>query len=150
MGLDGATADCRAVAPFHAEVGLVGLVGAAGAVGAARAGALADRGRAQWVTGIALVLFALSWAPIAWLPNSLTVLIIGIVILNLAGQAISVTNQLLIVEIDPTASSQLIGGNTVFYAIGTGGGAIAATTVYSTWGWSASVFSVQASAHWQP
>jgi predicted MFS family arabinose efflux permease len=65
------------------------------------------------------------------------VLIIGIVILNLAGQAISVTNQLLIVEIDPTASSQLIGANTVYFAIGTGGGAIAATTVYSAWGWSA-------------
>ena len=100
-------------------------------------GALADRGRAQWVTGITLVLFAISWAPIAWLPNSLIVLVIGIVVLNLAGQAISVTNQLLIVEIDPTASSQLIGGNTVYYAIGTGGGAIAATTVYSAWGWSA-------------
>jgi predicted MFS family arabinose efflux permease len=127
-------------APWHlstTEVGLFGLVGAAGAVGAARAGALADRGRAQWVTGITLVLFAISWAPIAWLPNSLIVLIIGIVILNLAGQAISVTNQLLIVEIDPTASSQLIGGNTVYFAIGTGGGAIAATTVYSAWGWSA-------------
>jgi predicted MFS family arabinose efflux permease len=125
-------------APWHlstTEVGLFGLVGAAGAVGAARAGALADRGRAQWVTGITLVLFAISWAPIAWLPNSLLVLIIGIVVLNLAGQAISVTNQLLIVEIDPTASSQLIGGNTVYYAIGTGGGAIAATTVYSAWGW---------------
>jgi predicted MFS family arabinose efflux permease len=127
-------------APWHlstTEVGLFGLVGAAGAVGAARAGALADRGRAQWVTGITLVLFAISWAPIAWLPNSLIVLIIGIVVLNLAGQAISVTNQLLIVEIDPTASSQLIGGNTVYYAIGTGGGAIAATTVYSASGWSA-------------
>jgi predicted MFS family arabinose efflux permease len=127
-------------APWHlstTEVGLFGLVGAAGAVGAARAGALADRGRAQWVTGITLVLFAISWAPIAWLPNSLIVLIIGIVVLNLAGQAISVTNQLLIVEIDPTASSQLIGGNTIYYAIGTGGGAIAATTVYSAWGWSA-------------
>ena len=106
-------------APWHlstTEVGLFGLVGAAGAVGAARAGALADRGRAQWVTGITLVLFAVSWAPIAWLPNSLIVLIIGIVVLNLAGQAISVTNQHLIVEIDPTASSQLIGGNTVYYA----------------------------------
>ena len=127
-------------APWHlstTEVGLFGLVGAAGAIGAARAGALADRGRAQWVTGITLVLFAISWAPIAWLPNSLIVLIVGIVVLNLAGQAISVTNQLLIVEIDPTASSQLIGGNTVYYAIGTGGGAIAATTVYSAWGWSA-------------
>ena len=79
----------------------------------------------------------LSWAFIAWLPNSLIVLIVGIVILDLAGQAISVTNQHVIVEIDPTASSRLIGGNTVYYAVGTGGGAIAATTVFSVWGWSA-------------
>ena len=102
-------------------------------------GALADRGGAQWVTEITLVLFAISWAPIAWLPNSLIVLIIGIVVLNLAGQAISVTDQLLIVEIDPTAS--LIGGNTVYYAIGTGGGAIAATTVYGAWAGAPSAFS---------
>jgi len=126
--------------PWHlstTEVGLFGLVGAAGAIGAARAGELADKGRAQWVTGITLGLFAVSWAPIACLPNSLIVLIIGIVILNLAGQAISVTNQHLIVEINPSAASQLIGGNTVYYAVGTGGGAIAATVAYSSSGWSA-------------
>jgi predicted MFS family arabinose efflux permease len=127
-------------APWHlstTEVGLFGLVGAAGAVGAARAGTLADRGRAQWVTGITLVLFAASWAPIAWLPRSLILLIVGIVVLNLAGQAIHVTNQHLIVEIDPSASSRLIGSYMVYYAIGTGGGAIAATIAYSTWGWAA-------------
>jgi predicted MFS family arabinose efflux permease len=127
-------------APWHlstSEVGLFGLAGVAGAIGASRAGTLADRGRAQWVTGITLVLFAASWAPIAWLPHSLIPLIVGIVVLNLAGQAISVTNQHVIVAIDPTASSRLIGSNTVYYAIGTGGGAIAATIAYSTWGWSA-------------
>jgi predicted MFS family arabinose efflux permease len=127
-------------APWHLstiEVGLFGLVGAAGAVGAARAGTLADRGRARWVTGITLVLFAVSWAPIAWLPHSLILLIVGIVVLNLAGQAIHVTNQHLIVEIDPNASSRLIGSYMVFYAIGTGGGAIAATIAYSAWGWGA-------------
>ena len=61
-------------APWHlstTEVGLFGLAGAAGAFGAARAGALADRGRAQWVSGVTLVLFAASWLPIAWLPHSL-------------------------------------------------------------------------------
>ena len=127
-------------APWHlstTEVGLFGLVGAAGAVGAARAGTLADRGRAQWVTGITLVLFAASWAPIAWLPHSLIPVIVGIVALNLAGQAIHVTNQHLIVELDPNASSRLIGSYMVYYAIGTGGGAIAATITYSAWGWGA-------------
>ncbi|QYN21996.1 MFS transporter [Amycolatopsis sp. DSM 110486] len=118
-------------------VGLFGLVGAAGAFGAARAGALADRGRAQWVTGITLVLFAVSWLPIAWLPHSLIPLLIGIVVIDFAGQAIHVTNQHLIVGINPNASSRLIGSNMAYYSVGFGGGAVAATTVYSAWGWTA-------------
>jgi predicted MFS family arabinose efflux permease len=127
-------------APWHmstTEVGLFGLVGAAGAIGAARAGTLADRGLAQWVTGVSLVLFAASWALIALLPHSLILLIVGIVVIDGAGQAIHVTNQQLIVEIDPNSSSRLIGSNMVFYAIGTGVGAIAATIAYSAWGWGA-------------
>ncbi|HEX4360159.1 MAG TPA: MFS transporter [Pseudonocardia sp.] len=127
-------------APWHlstSEIGLFGLVGAAGAFGAARAGTLADRGLAQWVTGVTLVLFALSWVPIAWLPRSLIPLVVGIIVIDLAGQAIHVTNQQLIVAIDPEASSRLIGSNMVYFAIGTGGGAIAATTAYSLWGWTA-------------
>ncbi|QYN22627.1 MFS transporter [Amycolatopsis sp. DSM 110486] len=118
-------------------VGLFGLVGAAGAFGAARAGALADRGRAQWVTGITLVLFAVSWLPIAWLPKSLIPLIVGIIVIDFAGQAIHVTNQHLIVGLDPNASSRLIGSNMAYYSVGFGGGAVAATTVYSAWGWTA-------------
>ncbi|MEU4667197.1 MFS transporter [Amycolatopsis sp. NPDC023774] len=126
--------------PWHlstSAVGLFGLVGAAGAFGAARAGSLADRGRAQWVTGITLVLFAVSWLPIAWLPKSLIPLIIGIIVIDFAGQAIHVTNQHLIVGLDPNASSRLIGSNMAYYSVGFGGGAVAATTVYSTWGWTA-------------
>ncbi|WIX82226.1 MFS transporter [Amycolatopsis carbonis] len=118
-------------------VGLFGLVGAAGAFGAARAGSLADRGRAQWVTGITLVLFAVSWLPIAWLPKSLIPLIIGIIVIDFAGQAIHVTNQHLIVGLDPNASSRLIGSNMAYYSVGFGGGAVAATTVYSALGWTA-------------
>ncbi|MEV6638612.1 MFS transporter [Amycolatopsis sp. NPDC051371] len=127
-------------APWHlstSAVGLFGLVGAAGAIGAARAGALADRGRAQWVTGITLALFAVSWLPIAWLPHSLVPLLAGIVVIDFAGQAVHVTNQHLIVGIDPNSSSRLIGSNMAYYSVGFGGGAVSATTVYSTWGWGA-------------
>jgi predicted MFS family arabinose efflux permease len=126
--------------PWHmstSEVGLFGLVGAAGAFGAARAGAWADRGKAQWVTGITLVLFAVCWLPIAWLPHSLIPLLAGILVIDFAGQAIHVTNQHLIVGIDPNASSRLIGSNMAYYSVGFGGGAVAATTTYSAWGWGA-------------
>jgi predicted MFS family arabinose efflux permease len=129
-----------AVSPWHlspAQIGLFGVAGAAGAVGAARAGRLADRGLAQSVSAIALVLFALSWAAIAGTPRSLILLIIGIVTLDLAGEALHVINQHLIVEIEPAASSRLIGGYMIYYSIGTGGGAIAATSLYATAGWGA-------------
>src|SRR6185312_4324125 len=53
-----------AAAPWHltpGQIGLFGLAGAAGALGASRAGRLADRGRAQWVTGSCLALLIASW-----------------------------------------------------------------------------------------
>ena len=61
--------------------------------------------------------------------------IVGIVLLDLALQALHVTNQQLIVAIDPSASSRLIGSNMVYFATGSGIGAIAATAVYSAFGW---------------
>ena len=80
----------------HAAVGAFGLVGVAGALGAARAGAMADRGRAQWTTGAALLLLLASWLPLAFAGSALWPLIVGIIALDLAGQAIHVTNQSLI------------------------------------------------------
>jgi len=127
-------------APWHlseGQIGLFGVVGAAGALGAARAGRLADRGLAQWVSGTALLLFVASWMLIAATPWSLILLVIGVVVLDFAGQALHVTNQHLIVGIDPGASSRLMGGYMVYYSIGTGGGAIAATALYAASGWGA-------------
>jgi predicted MFS family arabinose efflux permease len=129
-----------AAAPWHlstGQIGLFGVVGAGGALGAARAGRLADHGLAQWVSGIALVLFALSWVAIAGTSRSLVLLIVGVLILDPAGQALHVTNQHLIVDIDPTSSSRLIGSYMVYYSIGTGAGAVAATSLYAAAGWGA-------------
>jgi predicted MFS family arabinose efflux permease len=129
-----------AATPWHlstGQIGLFGVVGAAGALGAARAGRLADRGLAQRVSGLALVLIILSWAAIAETPHSLVLLALGVVSLDFAGQALHVTNQHLIIAIDPATSSRAIGSYMVFYSIGTGGGAIAATSLYAAAGWGA-------------
>jgi predicted MFS family arabinose efflux permease len=129
-----------AAAPWHlpsGRIGLFGLIGAAGALGAARAGRLADRGLAQSVTGVSLVLLILSWAAIRATPYSLVLLSVGIVVLDLAGQSIHVTNQHLIVATDPNAASRMLSSYMVYYSIGTGGGAIAATTLYGAYGWGA-------------
>ncbi|MGB8406620.1 MAG: MFS transporter [Mycobacterium sp.] len=127
-------------APWHlssGQIGLFGIVGAVGALGAARAGRLADRGLAQWVSGATLVLYTASWALIAYTPQSLVLLTAGVVILDFAGQALHVTNQHLIVDLDPDAASRLLGSYMVYYSLGTGAGAIAATSLYSAVGWGA-------------
>ena len=121
----------------HSAVGAFGLVGVAGALGAARAGALADRGRAQWTTGAALLLMLASWLPLGFAGSALWPLILGILALDLAGQAIHVTNQSLIFKDDSDAHSRLVACYMLFYAVGSGAGAIAATSVYALAGWQA-------------
>ena len=127
-------------APWHlttGQVGLFGIVGVAGALGASRAGRQADHGRAQRTTGLALILLPLSWAAIAAAPRSLVLLAAGMLVLDFAGQSLHVTSQHLIVAGSRTASSRIIGSYMVFYSVGTGGGAIAATSLYSLAGWGA-------------
>jgi predicted MFS family arabinose efflux permease len=129
-----------AAAPWHlsaGQIGLFGIVGVAGAIGASRAGRLADRGRAQWVTGSCLALLIASWAATSAAPYSLPLLAVGILVLDFAGQALHVTSQQLIVAANPAASSRIIGSYMTFYSVGTGGGAIAATSLYSLAGWGA-------------
>jgi predicted MFS family arabinose efflux permease len=127
-----------ATTPWHlttAQIGLFGIVGAAGALGASGAGRWADRGRAEVATGAMLIAFLAAWVAIAQTPSSLLLLAIGLVVLDFAGEAIHVINQHLIVESDPAATTRLIGGYMVYYSIGTGAGAIAATVAYAHGGW---------------
>jgi predicted MFS family arabinose efflux permease len=127
-------------APWHlsaGEIGLFGIAGAAGSLSAGRAGRLADRGHAQLVSGVSLILLALSWAGTQAAPHSLALLAAGVMLLDFAGQALHVTNQHLIVGTGPAASSALIGSYMAYYSVGTGGGAIAATSLYSLAGWGA-------------
>lgn len=129
-----------AAAPWHlsaGQIGLFGTVGVAGALGAGRAGRLADRGRAQWVTGTCLALLIASRAATSAAPYSLPLLAVGILVLDFAGQALHVTSQQLIVAANPAASSRIIGSYMTFYSVGTGSGAIAATSLYTLAGWGA-------------
>lgn len=119
----------------HTVVGLFGLAGVAGGLAAGRAGYLADRGRGQWTTGISLTLMLAAWIPIAFASFSLWALIAGIVALDLAIQAIHVTNQSMIFAVRPEARSRLVGGYMVFYSIGSAGGSIASTMVFAWAGW---------------
>jgi predicted MFS family arabinose efflux permease len=119
----------------HTMIGAFGLVGAAGAFAAARAGRWADQGFEHATTCAALVLLFIAWIPLSLLPTSLWALVIGIVLLDLGGQAIHVTNQSMIFRSHPHGHSRVIGAYMLFYAAGSGLGALAGTTVYAATGW---------------
>lgn len=119
----------------HSAIGLFGLAGVAGALAAGRAGHLADRGLAQWTTGISLALMLIAWLPIVFLHSSLWALGAGVILIDLAIQAVHVTNQSLIFALRPEARSRLVAAYMVFYSVGSASGAIASTTVYAAAGW---------------
>jgi predicted MFS family arabinose efflux permease len=105
-----------------------------GALGAARAGrwpmgtrAVDDGRRPAAVAGRVAAAQLCGGGPVA--------LVVGIIVLDLAGQAIHVTNQSLIFQDDSDAHSRLVACYMLFYAVGSGLGAIAATSVYALAGW---------------
>jgi predicted MFS family arabinose efflux permease len=68
-------------------------------------------------------------------PPALAALVVGIVLLDLGGQALHVTSQSMIFRARPEAHSRLVGLYMLFYAVGSGLGAIGATTTYAHAGW---------------
>jgi predicted MFS family arabinose efflux permease len=119
----------------HTQIGAFGLVGAVGALAAARAGHLADRGLGQWTTGTALILLLASWVPFGFMLHSIAMLIVGIILLDVGGQAIHVVNQSMIFSTRPEAHGRLVGCYMLFYSAGSGLGAAASTWVYVHSGW---------------
>ena len=119
----------------HTAIGAFGLVGAVGALAAARAGRWADHGFGERTSFAALLLLLLAWWPLSRMPWSLWMLVIGILLLDMGGQALHVTNQSMILRSKPEASSRLIGLYMLFYAAGSGLGAISTTAIYAYAGW---------------
>lgn len=119
----------------HAAIGAFGLIGVVGTLGAAKAGSWADRGRGQWTSGVALALLAAAWLPLSLLSWSLWVLAAGVLLLDLAVQAIHVTNQSMIFRASATAHSRLVACYMIFYAVGSGAGAVSSTAAFAAWGW---------------
>ena len=127
-----------AAPPFNYSegvIGLFGLVGAAGALAASRAGHLADKGKAGLTTTVGLVLLLLSWIPIAFAKQSLWALIAGILILDLAVQAVHVTNQSVMYRIMPDARNRLTAGYMTSYFIGGALGSLLSASAYQHAGW---------------
>lgn len=132
-------------APYHyshTAIGAFGLVGLAGTLAATRAGRWADHGHSRRTSAVALVLLLLSWLPLsaAFAPGAgaattAFMLVLGILMLDLGVQALHVTNQSLIFRSGNEAHSRLVGCYMLFYAVGSGTGAWAATAAFDIAGW---------------
>lgn len=143
-------------APWHfgtTAIGLFGLAGLVGAVAAARAGSWADAGRAQAVTGWSLALLVASWTLTVQTAPTLWPLIMGVVLLDFAVQAVHVSNQHLLTAAHPEHSSSVIGAYMAFYSLGSALGAVTTAWAYTSAGWWAScllgaAYAVAALAVW--
>lgn len=124
--------------PWHlseAQIGLFGIAGLAGALGAARSGRWGDAGHASRVSGIALAVLLVSWLAIGQLSWSIPLLILGIIALDFAVQAVHVSNQHILTSTYPDRTSSTIGGYMVFYSLGSALGAATTTALFDATGW---------------
>lgn len=116
-------------------IGLFGLAGAAGAVAANRYGRLSDRGLGNLATRAGLALLLGSWGLLALGQHSLTALLAGILVLDMAIQGVHVTNQSSIYRLRPDARSRLTAGYMTSYFIGGAAGSLASAALYTHAGW---------------
>lgn len=119
----------------ESAIGLVGLVGAVGALTATVAGRLADRGHVQRVTGVGTVLLVASWTALAAGANSLLWLLVGVIVLDLAHQAVLNSSQNILYALRPEARNRINSAFlTAFFAGGAVGSALASVVwVYGGW-----------------
>lgn len=119
----------------ESAIGLVGLVGAVGALTATVAGRLADRGHVQTVTGVGTVLLVASWTALAAGANSLLWLLVGVIVLDLAHQAVLNSSQNILYALRPEARNRINSAFlTAFFAGGAVGSALASVVwVYGGW-----------------
>jgi predicted MFS family arabinose efflux permease len=118
-----------------ATIGLFGLIGAAGALAANLAGKLCDRGAGHWVSWGGLWLLLASWAVLAAAPHSLAALIVGILVLDMAVQAVHIDNQNVIYRLDPAARNRITAAYITCYFIGGALGSSAGAAAYALAGW---------------
>ncbi|MEO3852251.1 MFS transporter [Streptomyces sp. B8F3] len=121
----------------ESAIGLFGLVGALGVVTMTFAGRLNDRGHVQAVTGAGVVLLTGSWVLLGVAGESLPWLVVGLVGLNVAQQAVLNSNQAVVYAIRPDARNRI---NSAFMTSFFAGGAVGSALTSVVWargGWPA-------------
>ncbi|MBB5939169.1 putative MFS family arabinose efflux permease [Streptomyces zagrosensis] len=123
-------------------IGLLGLAGAAGSLAAMVSGRLADRGLAHRVSRVGTLLLLVSWAPLVaagpgggW---AVAALVLGVLILDLAVQAVHISNQNLVYAVRPEARNRLNSAYMTSYFVGGAVGSAVTSVVWAAGGWPAS------------
>ncbi|SFK96196.1 Predicted arabinose efflux permease, MFS family [Streptosporangium canum] len=119
----------------ESAIGLFGLVGAVGALTATVAGRLADRGYVQAVTGAGTVLLVASWTAITAGASTLVWLLVGVIVLDLAHQAVLNSSQNVLYALRPEARNRI---NSAFMTCLFVGGAVGSALAAVVWvhsGW---------------
>ncbi|WP_345434225.1 MFS transporter [Actinoallomurus vinaceus] len=119
----------------ESAIGLFGLVGAVGALTATVAGRLADRGWVQIVTGAGTVLLVASWAEIAAGERSPVWLLVGVIVLDLAHQAVLNSSQNVLYALRPEARNRINSAFMTSLFVGGAVGSALASVVWVHGGW---------------
>ncbi len=125
-------------APYHYDdltIGLFGLVGAGGALCANVAGRWADRGWTRTTTLVFAGLVMVSFLPLWWGRHDLTMLIVGILVLDVGVQGLQVTNQSIIYRLAPDARSRVNSAYMVCYFAGGAIGSAVGSSLYESHRW---------------
>lgn len=118
-----------------AAIGLFGLVGVAGTLAAGVAGRLADMGRTHLVTGVGAVLLTVSWLPMDAGAHHIGWLVVGVLTLDLAVQAVHISNQNVVYALRPAARNRLNSIYMTSYFLGGVAGSALTSVVRGQYGW---------------
>jgi hypothetical protein len=118
-----------------AAIGMFALVGVVGTVTTPIAGRLADRGWVQQVSGIGAAVLALSWPAIDAGEGSLGWLIAGVVLFNVAHQAVLNANQNVIYALRPESRSRLNSALMPAFFVGGAAGSLLTSVAWTGAGW---------------
>src|SRR5471030_1588258 len=124
--------------PWHlgsAWAGGFGIIGAAGAFAASLGGHISDRRGARHVVGLSIGTVTLAYLLLSGANSSLTLLVIGVIVLDVGVQAGLVSNQTRAFAVDPKAQGRI---NSLYMTATFFGGAVGATVsgwLMSRLGW---------------
>ncbi|MEV6159601.1 MFS transporter [Nonomuraea sp. NPDC052129] len=119
----------------ESAIGLFGLAGAVGALTATVAGRLADRGYVQIVSGAGTVLLVASWPALAAGAHSLVLLLVGVIVLDLAHQAVLNSSQNVLYALRPEARNRINSAFMTSLFVGGAVGSALASAVWANSGW---------------